>query len=327
MGSVVDAITGGDARDAAGAQVDAGREAAKVQREIFQQTREDLAPARLTGNQALFSLADLFGVPRPTSITPEPIQQDEMNPQAGQQSTGNRLLDRIFGIESQQRTTSAPQPTGDQFAPQEGTFVDGGFRFTEPGSRRENAMQNFFTSPGFEFRRDQGIEAIERSNAARGRLDSGASLKDLNRFGQGLASQEFNNFANRLASLAGVGQGATGQTAQAGQNFANAQSNILTGMGNARASGFIGQGNAIRGLIGSGIQAAPGIMAAMSDRRLKRDVSHVGETPGGFNLYRFRYLWSDDWHEGVMADEVEPHIPDAVFEVDGYKAVDYSKVH
>lgn len=103
----------------------------------------------------------------------------------------------------------------------------------------------FTASPGYQFRMDEGQKAIERSAASRGLLKSGASLKALTRFAQGTASDEFNNYANRLAALAGVGQSATGSTAAAGSAAANAISQNQIAAGNARASSYANTGAAI----------------------------------------------------------------------------------
>ena len=83
---------------------------------------------------------------------------------------------------------------------------------------------------------------------------------------------------------------------------------------------FGGIGN----VVGSGI----GALSAFSDRRLKFDITQVGKTPSGLNTYTFRYKFAPETLQyGVMADEVEKVIPEAVFEVDGYKAVNYSMIH
>jgi hypothetical protein len=64
-----------------------------------------------------------------------------------------------------------------------------------------------------------------------------------------------------------------------------------------------------------------------SDRRLKRDIQHVGFTPSGIPTYTFRYNNNDDeTYFGVMADECR-HIPGAVLTgPDGFDMVDYSRV-
>ncbi|MBK3666263.1 tail fiber domain-containing protein [Bradyrhizobium diazoefficiens] len=68
------------------------------------------------------------------------------------------------------------------------------------------------------------------------------------------------------------------------------------------------------------------LLAAFSDERLKRDIVPVGKE-NGFNLYRFRYLWSDEEYIGVLAQEVRHTRPDAVLEdSSGYLKVDYGKI-
>eukprot|EP01037_Dinobryon_pediforme_P018326 gene18326-18589_t len=51
---------------------------------------------------------------------------------------------------------------------------------------------------------------------------------------------------------------------------------------------------------------------AVSDRRLKRNISQIGILPNGLNLYQYKYVWSESVHTGVMADEVELLMPEAV---------------
>lgn len=102
----------------------------------------------------------------------------------------------------------------------------------------------FTASPGYQFRFDEGNRAVDRSAAARGLLHSGAAVKAQQRFGQGLASQEFGDWWNRLAGVAGVGMGATGATAGAGANAANNISAAYQQAGNARASSYANIGSA-----------------------------------------------------------------------------------
>jgi hypothetical protein len=64
-----------------------------------------------------------------------------------------------------------------------------------------------------------------------------------------------------------------------------------------------------------------------SDRRLKRNITKVGVINGDVDLYRYRYLWSDQEFVGVMAQDLLCSRPDAVARGnDGYLAVDYLKL-
>jgi hypothetical protein len=120
--------------------------------------------------------------------------------------------------------------------------------------------------PGYGFRLREGEKALERMQSARGNMLSGAAIKAGQRYGQDLASQEYMNAFNRaqaqlgtrlgtLGSLYGAGQAAAQQVAgQAGQMGANV-GDLMTQGGQARASGYLGQANALSNALG---QAAMG---------------------------------------------------------------------
>lgn len=129
---------------------------------------------------------------------------------------------------------------------------------------RDFSMTDFEADPGYGFRMSEGMKALERSAAARGGLLSGATLKGIQRFGQDMASQEYQNAFNRyqvnraaqlnpLQSLMGAGQTSanvlTGATGQAGQSIGAAQQ----GAGAARASGYVGGVNALTGALQSAV--------------------------------------------------------------------------
>jgi len=107
-------------------------------------------------------------------------------------------------------------------------------------------MEQFQQDPGYAFRLSEGQKALDRQAAARGGLISGSALKAAQRFGQDMASQEYQNAFNRygierdrrlgpLQSLAGVGQTTSQQLGAAGTQFANTMGNI--GMNQANVQG------------------------------------------------------------------------------------------
>lgn len=111
--------------------------------------------------------------------------------------------------------------------------------------------------PGYAFRLSQGTKALERSAAARGGLISGNTGGALQQYGQGLASQEYQNAYNRAlnqynttAALAGIGQTSVNQLGAAGQNYAMGMGEALGAGAQARASGYMGAANAIGGGVG-----------------------------------------------------------------------------
>lgn len=121
-------------------------------------------------------------------------------------------------------------------------------RILEPDEIRAN-YDNFYAgfgeSPDYRFAFDEGQKALDKSASARGRLQSGGYGRELVRYGQGMASQQFDKYANRLASLAGIGQTATTQGAVLGQRTAENVGSALQDAGTARASGYTGMANAV----------------------------------------------------------------------------------
>jgi hypothetical protein len=117
-------------------------------------------------------------------------------------------------------------------------------------------MNQFQADPGYGFRMSEGMKALERSAAARGGLLSGATMKGIQRFGQDLGSQEYQNAFNRyqaeraarlapLQSLAGVGQTTAQQIGQAGMQAAQNIGETQMSGAAARASGYVGGANAL----------------------------------------------------------------------------------
>jgi len=96
---------------------------------------------------------------------------------------------------------------------------------------------------------------------------------------------------------------------------------------NAQMAAQINAQNTANSLDVAGTVAGIGAMALLtSDRRLKKNIKPIAQLPNGLTWYRFDYIW-DEPSEGVMADEVEKVIPDAVItDESGYKMVDYSRI-
>jgi len=200
-------IGGSAAKSAASTQSAAADRAAELQNQQFQQTREDYAPYREAGYNALAQL---------------------------QKTAGN---------------------------------VPGAFKF---------GAGDYQADPGYAFRLSEGQKALDRQAAARGGLISGGALRAAQRYGQEMGSQEFQNaynraftgygtevarenqLYNRQAALAGIGQTATGQVAQAGQNYANTAGNLMTGGAAAQAAGQVGMANAITGGLGTYLNYSQG---------------------------------------------------------------------
>lgn len=100
------------------------------------------------------------------------------------------------------------------------------------------AAARFKTDPGYGFRVSEGEKGINRSLASRGGALSGAAVKAGIRFNQDTASQEYQNYFNRIMGLSGQGAGSAGQSAALGVQGAGLVGNDLIRAGAARQSGY-----------------------------------------------------------------------------------------
>lgn len=112
--------------------------------------------------------------------------------------------------------------------------------------------------PGYDFQLQTGNTALNSSLAARDGVLSGAALKSLIGYNQGMAATGYqnafdryqtqqNNIFNRLGNLAALGQNSAAGVGSSGANFASGISGTITGAGNAAAAGQVGVANAISG--------------------------------------------------------------------------------
>lgn len=225
-------------------------------------------------------------------------------------SIGSKVLGGIFGSRRRKKARreadaaqqrAAAEQRGyqqDQF----GRVQQGESPFREAGlgaltrmARFDNSPlnpQDVYNDPGYQFARDQGMNNIQNTAAARGGLFSGAALKDLTRFNTGNATQFFDNAFRRqqqdrsqrwgqLGDLAGYGERSQGRLNQAGSNFADNMGNIAGAQGNFQAANAIGRGqdsiNGMNNLLGAGMdlygawgttKTAPPVEAIGNDVRM-----------------------------------------------------------
>lgn len=101
--------------------------------------------------------------------------------------------------------------------------------------------RNFEADPGYQFRLQQGEDAINRMAAAQGGRHGGETLKALAEYNQNFASNEFDQYAQRQM---GLGSSLANLYAGQGQQLANAYS----GYGSNMANMYNAQGNNLANL-------------------------------------------------------------------------------
>ena len=230
------------------------------------------------------------------------------------------------------RSTAGTQPGGSLVTPYSGTY-QAPAPFTAPTGVDES------NDPGYQFRLAQGDQAIQRAAAAGGGAFSGGTLKALSRYGQDYASNEYSNVYNRaltgyntnvntglnsfltnfnayntgqgntfnrLASLAGMGQTATGQLGQLGQSSAANIGNLLTGQGNAAAAGALGSASAVNSGLNSIVGGTNSALNMYTNGQLLQLLTG-GSGGGGVNLNSFdqtgNFIPAAGWSAGGGATD------------------------
>jgi len=111
------------------------------------------------------------------------------NPKYGRYYAGQNITDveNMMGAEMQRQQQIAE---GSNFRPYQNQLNN---LLRDPSKVQQTA--------GYQFALDQGNQSINRSAAAKGMLNSGNVLAELAKYGQGMASQQYDAETNRLASL------------------------------------------------------------------------------------------------------------------------------
>lgn len=272
-----------------------GGSSSKSYNKAYDQVQGQVQPYVQRGQQAGNAMADLLGLGggQPSRGTQGSIER-QVGP--GGQSP---LAGAGAGLGGAAGAAAAGVPGG---MPQ--INQGGGGQGGAPGGGAGGAFENYLNSTGYQFQMDQGIDAIEGSQAAKGMLRSGDTLKGITEFGQGMGRKYFENYLNRLQGLSQMGLQGTGTLAQAGQVSESESS-----------SGGAGKA------IGKGLSAI-----ALSDGRAKHIGSLIETLPNGIEVRRFRFRGDEKEHIGVVAQQVQPIMPEAVMEIDGLLHVDYGAV-
>lgn len=104
--------------------------------------------------------------------------------------------------------------------------------FFQPYANPQFTEQDFRNDPGYQFRLEQGQQALERSQAARGGLLSGRALRETQELGQGLADQSYQDAYNRWLQKQRQGVGVAGQQAELSQGIGNIRAARTLGLNN-----------------------------------------------------------------------------------------------
>lgn len=237
--SIVGGLFQSDAtKDAAETAANASRDASSLQYKMFQEQQAAMEPWRASGINALNRLNALMGLPE---YVDRESGAARFIPESGPPSVARTMMSPGGTVTAFGRT----YPTLNVAYPKELAAATPGRYLparTEPTQDWRSLMD-----PGYEFRKQEGINALAAAGAASGNYGSGNMGVALQDFGQNLASQEFQNVYNRLAGMSGTGQVQSQAIGGMGVNTGNAMANYLNQAGQNIAQGQVAGSNALWG--------------------------------------------------------------------------------
>lgn len=274
------------ANNASQAGLAATNQSNQLQWSALQESLQNQAPT-LQGNQASYAallgglgLGGTYGTPGSTQPGGVSNPSQAANGPGGVATNGTPSGSGSFTSSSGATVDANGNPVlANQFTPQNYGLNQSQLQ-TAAGTLAPGSLTSSFTpsdltkDPGYQFRINQGEQALKAAGAATGTLQTGQGLKDINDYAQDAGSQEyqneFNRFQtqqgneyNRLLGASGVGSPAanassSANTATAGDianttmSGVNSSNQNLIGGANASAAGTVGQANALIGGLGSG---------------------------------------------------------------------------
>ena len=258
VGSVASAAIGSSAASkAANASAAAADKSAAVQQNIYNQNAATLSPyvqAGIPETQTINTLLGLGGsAGTPATSTVDWNQYIQSQPDVAYDYTLHPdMTPSDFGQWHYARDGSRRDLTPY-------TTTTGGTPGTDGSAAAQAAFDQYRKSTGYDFRVNQGLNAVNSGYAGRGSIKSGAAMKAINDYGQGMASQEFGNYLNALGNQQSLGMSAGSALAGVGQNYANSLGNIYQQNGANQANAAMIKANAI----GSGVNGLANIAGSI----------------------------------------------------------------
>jgi hypothetical protein len=227
----------------------------------------NFAPYSATGLQAMGTLNGLLYGNRP-----QPQQ-----PQAqAQPYSGPAPVNALYGHLQQPPAFRSQYMIGDnQNSPWEQPYSMGAQTFgmqppqqgvTTPAPNAQDAWEQFRNGSQYQWRFDQGMNALNQGLAGRGAQRSGAAEKAAIRYGQGFASNELGNFINLLQGQQNLGFGGAQALAGVSNNYGNQVTANNNNAADAMSNAALLRGQANQALYG-GVANALGNFASSFNRK------------------------------------------------------------
>lgn len=273
-------------RDSTEAQQEGTAASQALQRDIYNQNQQTLSPFVNRGNAAGDQMNALLG------LGGQPAQQQPTaQPNALSQFRGGPGAANYYGIgDGSVFTGSYGNPAAaNDVSPQAGSMYGsafapvggfGGGQYGGPTQAQqsgvtqqygqapqqtaqgaaESAFDIFRNSTGYQFRLNEGYDAVNSGYAGAGTLQSGAALRGITEYGQNFASNEFGNYMGYLGNQQGTGLQAAGAQAGVGIQYANNSTALNQQNANALSNAAVARANNNNALIGGIGNAVGGVL-------------------------------------------------------------------
>ena len=114
----------------------------------------------------------------------------------------------------------------------------------------ESTLQGFYNSPDYKFALKGGSEALDNSAAAKGGALGGNQIRAQTEYGQGMATQNLQNYFAKLSGMAGQGITAGGYLGSIGTGAGNSVGATSNNLGNAYMAQGTAEASGIKGMVG-----------------------------------------------------------------------------
>ena len=261
VGTVAGAVISSKAaKDASGAQIDASKDANATQLQISQDQLKaqkealdkQIAASGATVDKQLLAQRDSLDQQLAFQAARYEQARADLAPYRLTGENATNELNKLLGI------------GGNTGAADYGRFRTADFTNADFAANKD---------PGYGFRFNEGLKAVDRQAASRGGLISGNALKASQAFGQDMASQEYTNAFNRFQTIRGntlspfqnlsaQGLNASAMTGSAGATYGNAGGQAISNAGQGASGAYGAAGGANNAAYGAYGQGATGILGA-----------------------------------------------------------------
>ena len=166
----------------------------------------------------------------------------------------------------------------------------------------QNAFNQFRNSTNYNFLLNQGLQGVQSANAQS--FNSGATMKALNNYAQGMAGNALSGYLGQLNQLSGQGLSGAGTLGSLGQNYVQQVAGFNNNAAGIRASADIAQGTAFNNAL-SGVQKAvtPGVSSFIGNFFNPAPQAQQAQlaSPSSYQLDTNAGLDSSGWNSNLFA--------------------------